>query len=67
MKEALKKIKERLEEMYPDLSPEIEMFGDGSWLVEIDYIKNGQKAGRLSGELSGDDIEALESKLEIKI
>lgn len=61
MKEALDKINKRLEEMYPGKKPMISIFGDGSWMVDVD-----SEMGRIGGELQGDSIESIEEELDIK-
>jgi len=63
MNEYLDKIADRLEEMYPNRSPMIEIFGDKSWSLEVDNTIHG----RIGGEISGQDITELEIALDIKL
>lgn len=62
MKKELKRIMSALKKIYKDRNPMIEIFGDGSWSVEIDGIYSGEKC-RLGGEASGGSIEELEEFL----
>ena len=64
MRKLLEKIETRLETMYPDRNPMIEIFGDGSWMVEVD---NDKGRGRIGGELSGESIDELEEQLHITL
>ena len=59
MKKELERIMSALEKIYKGKNPMIEIFGDGSWSVEIDGIHLGEKC-RTGGEISGSSIEELE-------
>ena len=59
----LERIMERLNIIYKGLNPMIEIFGDGSWSVEIDGTYSGEKC-RIGGEASGDSIEELEELIK---
>lgn len=64
MKKLLEKITIALNEKYKGLNPTIEIFGDGSWLIEVD---NTRGPGRIGGMESGQSIEDLEALLGIEL
>jgi hypothetical protein len=59
MKKELQRIMKRLNIIYKGLNPMIEIYGDGSWSVEIDGTYSGGNC-RIAGEASGDSIDELE-------
>lgn len=59
MKEELKRINKELNRIFKGKNPMIEIFGDGSWSVEVDGTYSGGKC-RIGGHASGDSIEELE-------
>jgi len=59
MKEELERIMKRLNIIYEGLNPTIEIFGDGSWCIEVDSTKC-----RIGGVASGDSIEELEELIK---
>jgi hypothetical protein len=65
LKERLEEINASLEIIYQDKNPSISIFGDGSWLIEIDgaYLGGPCRAG---GEASGSSIEELEKFIKEK-
>lgn len=62
MEEELKKITDRLEFIFGGKNPKIEIYGDGSWSVEIDgtyETVNGEKPCRVGGFATGSTIKEL--------
>ena len=66
MEKELKRIMKELNRIYKGKHPMIEIFGDGSWMIEIDglYYPNGKSTKcRIGGATNGNSIEELEKFL----